>query len=311
MHIELTSPACLLLGLVQQHGRTCQLGITLRYPQIQLLARSSGELSITGARADLAHRQAARFFERQQVPAQAEIEIDLAIPQFMGLGSAAMLGLSIARALSALHTLPDGDAMELARSVELADQEALEVHAFTQGGVLLVSDDGTLIDRKTITHQDESDDWVFVLVLPRTSSETPETLEADRRNALRTAAPHLGSETARIVTADLLLAIERDDIHAFAQALGQIQAQNHAALASAGQPLVLTQQEQLVFDIMNQHGALVCGRALSGLGLYGLIHGGGPSRELRRALVAQLGIFGGTVTATLCDNHGARQQNTK
>jgi predicted sugar kinase len=138
MQIELTSPACLLLGLAQLDGQICQLGITLQFPQIQLLARDSPALAVSGARADLARRQTAHFFQQQHLPPQAEIEIELAIPQFMGLGSAAMLGLSIARALSTLLALPADGVAGLARAVGLADDEALEAHSFAQGGLLLV-----------------------------------------------------------------------------------------------------------------------------------------------------------------------------
>src|SRR5215212_7942925 len=123
MQTELTSPSCLLLGLAQLDGRICQLGITLQFPQIQLLARHSRALAISGARADLARKQAEHFFQHHHLPPQAEIEIELAIPQFMGLGSAAMLGLSVARALSTLHALPADNLAGLARSVGLADDD--------------------------------------------------------------------------------------------------------------------------------------------------------------------------------------------
>jgi predicted sugar kinase len=305
MHIELTSPACLLLGLARQDGQICQIGITLQYPQIQLVARDSAGLSITGARADLAHRQAAHFFQQRGLPPQGEIEIELAIPQFMGLGSAAMLGLSVAQALSAIHNLPASSTAELAQTVGLDEDEALETHAFASGGVLTVGADGALLRRHTITHQDEADDWVFVFVLPKPPGQTPERLEAERRSSLRGAARHLSAATARVIEDDLWPAIERDDIDTFAQALARLQALNHAALASAGRPATLAPHEQALLDVMRDYGALVGGRSLTGMGLYGLIKGGGPSRDLRRALIAQLGIFGGTVMATLCDNIGA------
>jgi predicted sugar kinase len=310
MHIELTSPACLLLGLVQRDGQFCQLGITLQFPQIQLLARDSPALAVSGARADLARRQAEHFFQYHHLPPQADIEIELAIPQFMGLGSAAMLGLSIARALSTLHALPADDVAGLARAVGLAGDEALEMHAFAQGGLLLVGENGALLRRHAIAHQGEADDWVFVFVLPRPPGATPATLEIDRRAALRAAARHLGAETSSIITADLLPAVERDDIESFAQALARIQALNQAALAGAGQPATLTPQEQAILDIMGDAGALTAGRTLAGLGLYGLIKGGGPSRALRRTLTERLGYFGGTVMASIGDNNGAHQQIT-
>src|SRR5262249_40425199 len=142
--------------------------------------------------------------------------------------------------------------------------------------------------------------------LPRPPAETPETLEADRRASLRAAAQYLSPETGSIIAADLWPAVERDDISAFAQALARLQALNQASLARAGQTATLTPQAQALLEVMRDNGALVWGRTLAGLGIYGLIKGGGPSRALRRALVTQLGIFGGTVMASICDNQGAQ-----
>src|SRR5215213_5057688 len=187
MQTELTSPACLLLGLAPLDRQICQLGITLQFPQIPLLARRSSALAVSGARADLARQQAEHFFQHHHLPPQAEIEIELAIPQFMGLGSAAMLGLSIARALATLHALPADDLDGLARSVGLADDEALEMHAFAQGALLLVGEQGALLRRHAIAHSDEADDWVLVFVLPRPPAETPASLERDQRATLRAA----------------------------------------------------------------------------------------------------------------------------
>jgi predicted sugar kinase len=308
LNLELTTPACLLLGLVMLDGQPCQLGVTLRYPPIQMLARASRALTITGGRADLAHRQAERFFQHYELPRQAEIEIELATPAFMGLGSGAMLGLSVARALAGLHGLPADDALELARAVGLSADEALETHAFARGGLLLVDSAGTLRRRLPIAEHDEVEDWVFVLVLPRVASGTPETLEADRRRALHDAAAHLGPETGRICTSQLWPAAERDDIVEFARGLAAIQEVNYAALAQSGQPVALSDDEQAILEIMRTGGALAWGRCISGIGLYGLLKGGGPSRELRRLLTEHLGYFGAAVMATLCDNAGAQQR---
>jgi predicted sugar kinase len=307
MPIEITAPACLLLGLAQVEGQTCQLAITLQYPPIQLLARESAALAITGGRADLARRQAERFFERHRLPQQAEIEIELAIPQFMGLGSAAMLGLSVARALAVLHGQP-AEVAALASALGLTSDEALEARAFAQGGLLLVDGAGGVRRRHEIAHHNEDDDWVFVLVLPHVAAGTPATLEADLRRALSASARNLSAETGDILGRDLWPALEHDDIAQFARALMALQALNQAALADAGQPLHLSTEEQAILEIMRAGDALAWGRTIAGLGLYGLIKGGGPSRALRRALTAHVGYFGGTVMATLCDNRGARLQ---
>jgi predicted sugar kinase len=304
--IELTTPACLLLGMVPVGDQLGQLGITLQFPPLQLEARDSATLSITGGRADLAARQAMDFFRAHGLAPRGEIEIELAVPQFMGLGSAGMLGLSVAQALASLHGLPAGDLPALAGAIGLSGDEALEVQAFAQGGLLLVDSAGTLRERREIAHADEAEDWIFVLVLPRVPAGTPDTFEAEQRQALRSAARQLGPEAGRIAEAELWPAVDRDDFAAFAQALASIRAANDDALARAGAAPALSGDEQAILEIMREGGALAYGRTLTGLGLYGLIKGGGPSRELRRALSTRLGYFAGTVMASISDNAGAR-----
>jgi hypothetical protein len=149
---------------------------------------------------------------------------------------------------------------------------------------------------------------VFVLVLPRVPPGTPETLEADRRRALRDAAAQLDPQTGRVCASLLWPAAESDDIAEFARGLMAIQALNHAALAQSGQPPALSGDEQAILEMLRAGGALAWGRCIAGLGLYALIEGGGPSRELRRALTERLGYFGAAVMATLCDSAGAQQR---
>jgi len=310
IQLELTAPACLLLGMVNVDGHACQLGVTLQYPPIQLAACSSAILLITGGRADLAYRQAERFLRHHHLPLQGEIEIELAIPSFMGLGSAAMMGMSMASTFAALNGLPVDDIPALARAAGLlTDDETLEARAFTQGGLLLVDRHGQALRRFAIPPRGDEGDWVWVLVLPRAHGDTPAILEADRRAALYAASVQLADETGRLVAAELLPAAERDDIAAFAQALERIQSLNDAALDHIDEPHALTNEERQILAVMRDNGALVCGRIPTGLGLYALIRGGGPSRSMRRALTDLLGIFGGTVMASICDNNGAQLQS--
>jgi len=310
MQVELTSPACLLLGIVNVDGQPCQLGITLQYPPIQLAAHSSDTLAITGGRADLAYQQAEHKLQHNNLPRQDEVEIELAIPSFMGLGSAAMLALSVTATFATLNGLAVEDIPALARAAGLlADDEALEAQAFTHGGLLLADRHGSALRRFAIPPRGDEGDWVWVLVLPRVSGDTSDMLEADRRSALLAAAPQLADETGRLVTADLWPAAERDDIATFAQALERIQMLNNAALGHSDKLPVISNAEREILAVMRENGALVCGRAPTGLGLYALIRGGGPSRSMRRALTNHLGIFGGSVMASICDNAGARLQS--
>jgi predicted sugar kinase len=310
MQVELTSPACLFLGMAKVDGQPCQLGVTLQYPPIQLAAHSSDTLLITGGRADLAYGQAERFLQHNNLPRRGEVEIELAIPSFMGLGSAAMLGTSIAGTFAALNGLPIDDIPALARGAGLlSEDDTLEAQAFTQGGLLLVDRHGHVVRRFAIPPRGDEGDWVWVLVLPRVSGDILATLETERRAALHAASSQLADETERLVAAELWLAAERDDIAAFAQALERIQMLNDAALDRGGMLPALSGEERKILAVMRENGARMCGRTPTGLGLYALIRGGGPSRTMRRALADHLGIFGGIVMASICDNAGARFQS--
>ncbi len=303
--LNLSSPACLLLGLADIDGATHQLGLALSYPPVQLTARPSGLLLITGGRADLAYQQAERFLAAHDRPLQGEIEIELAVPSHMGLGSAGMLGLSVARALAELHGLPAGDPAALAEALGLRPEEALERQAFAQGGLLLVAPDGSLTRRHAFAPDDDERDWVWVLVLPRVRPGTSDTLEVDRRAALRAAARHLSAETGALLAGALWPAAEHGDIAAFGQALEQFQQLNYDALRLSGQPHALSADEARALNIMRAGGALACGRIIGGMGLYALVRGGPASRTLRRALTDDLGYFGGTVMASLAAPVGA------
>jgi predicted sugar kinase len=309
MHIELVSPACFFLGCAPFEGQLCQLGIALQHPPIQLLARPAPQLSVTGGRADLAARQATGFYGHYSADlkgerAYAEIEIELAIPSLMGLGSEGMLGLSVGHALARLHGLPEADLVAMAQAVGLGQEAVLEAQAFTRGGLLAVDQGGSLQKHLSIVHSRQDDDWVFVLVLPRPPAGAADTFEAERRRELERLVGR--SQQVERAAGRLWAAAERGDIAAFGSALMELGELNWAALAQASQDINLSAGESAILDEMRAGGAVAWGRATAGFGLYGLVKGADASRDLRRALAQRLGFFGGTVMATICDNQGAR-----
>jgi len=290
--VEVHSPCYLQLGFARAAGGVLgELGIALQHPPVQLAAQPAQQLLVSGARADMGYRAAVDCLAQLGVAAGSQIEIELAVPAFMGLGSDAMLRVSVGQALR--HVLRASD-------LPTVDPACW---AFKRGGLLLVGPQGELIQRAAIEHSDEEDDWVFVLVLPHAPDDVAEDDELQRRQALRNAAERLGSSVA----ADALFAaVERDDFDAFASALTAIHVANEAALSANGRPVVLSEEERDILDFMRARGAAFVARALTGLGLLGLVKGGPASRALRRALVQRLGYFGPPVTASICDNRGAR-----
>jgi predicted sugar kinase len=310
MQLELTSPACLLLGVVNIDGAICQLGLALQYPPIQLSARASTGLLVTGGRADLARQQAERFLAHHRLPGAAEIEIELAVPSHMGLGSQPLMGLAVARALAELHGLPIEQSAEHAAAAGLLTPgDELAARTFEQGGLLLVDAGGRAVRRQAIPPRGDEADWVWVLVLPRVPAKALARLEATRTTALRAVARSAVVETA-LLAETMFEAAAADDIAAFAGALGQLQLLNQAALDRAGKLAPLGDDDRATLATMREHGALVCGRAPGGLALYALVRGGGPSRAMRRALTERLGLLGPAVMASIVDCAGARGQTS-
>jgi predicted sugar kinase len=158
--------------------------------------------------------------------------------------------------------------------------------------------------RYEIAHP-EKEAWAFVLVLPRIPADALETLEADRLETLLKAAPHLSRVAGEALIAVLWPALENNDLAAFGRNLMALQALNQQALASAGTPLTYSPDEQAVFDIMRDHGAVAWGRSATGLALFGLVKGARSSIDLRHKLRHRVGFFGGRVMASITDNRGA------
>ncbi len=291
---NIVTPSLLHLGFVRAaDGALCELGLTLQHPQIQMTARPATPLQISGARADAALHYAQQFLGHKCLPMQGEIEIEIAIPANMGLGSDAMLDASLRQLFSGWHQLQGHHRMTLAE------------YACRQGGLLLTDDDGLLQERGDIAHTNDEKDWVFVLALPNTDEDVPDSFEVERTRALRAAAVHLAPNTHEASQA-LWQAVKRNDIAAFAEALMQIHAANEFVLANAGTPSTPSTETKTILQLMRDNGALACAQTLTGLGLYALVQGREASHTLRDAFKQHYGYFGPLVTATICDNAGLR-----
>ncbi len=283
MQIELVSPCLLHLGCIWAE-QVCELGITLQYPQIQLSAQSHPQLEISGACADMALIAVKHLIGKYHQPLPATVEIESAIPIGMGLGAQSMMAESMRQVYSKWHPF------------EGSFRTSLAGHAAKHGGLLLSNDDGLLQTRADLATHDDSAAWVFVLVLPNLPDDAPEDIESQQLACLCQACR---PKQAGANSEELFAAAEQNDFAAFAHALAQIQAANEAVLN-----IPITAEEHTALDILRSTGAAMCGRALTGRGLFGLVQGGPASRDVRAALQHHYGYFGPQILAATCQNHG-------
>ncbi|MCA9997690.1 MAG: hypothetical protein KDE56_18155 [Anaerolineales bacterium] len=314
MLIEIGTPAMLPLGLVKvRHAageKLCLLGLTVQHPPVNLfMQQHAHRLDITGARADVGYEAANRFFAYHQKPARAQVEIETTIPAFMGLESTALMKLAMVQGLSWLSDLPhdSGGGDAYAQLLGLTARDGLALAGFKQGGLLLVDmASGEVVQRLTITHEREKEAWSLVLFFPRTPPGIDPEFEETQYAALRQAAAAVSEKTGDLVTRDMKKAIQLRDEVAFGQALLLLQQTTNQALAQTGRLVELTAEERGVVEMMQRSGAVAWGRSATGLALFGLIKGADASRQLRAAIMKQVGYFGGLVMATITDNEGSR-----
>lgn len=318
MLVQIKAPCSLPLGLARLGPAESDLAwaaLTLEYPRIELEAQvKPGQLLISGSRAHIAYRYAERYLAQRGQAPQSEVEIEWAVPSHMGLSADPVLAMSSLWALAWTAGERNPDPVTLAQAAGLAVEDAAAVWGVAQGGLLLVDAAApaggwpAVRRRAVIAHAEKDDDWVIVLVLPRPAEGTPADLERQRTAALRAAAPHISAETGSIAQERLFPAMDRDDFAGFADAWRELAALNQAALQAVGAAPALDAEAQAVLEIMRDHGLPVYGQSLTGLALYGLVHGVPASQALRQALRAQIGHFGGTVTVSILSPAGIEVQ---
>ncbi len=285
------------------------VSLSLKFPMVELRAQFNSEgLSVVGPRAHIAYGYADRLAARRPPTRQTDVEIEWAIPSHMGLGADPALGMAVACALAGVRGEAKVDTVALLRDLGLLAEPA--AWGVVRGGLLLVAADPSaaatqVLRHAALAHASEDEDWVLVFVLPRSPEGTPSDFESSRSAALRAAAARLDADAAYAAQTRMFAAVEADDLQAFADAWIALDQANRAALLLANSLPSETDAAQGVLAVMREQGTLLAGQCLTGLALFGLIHGAAASQRLRKALRACIGHEGGTVTAAIMAKTGA------
>ncbi|PDW03157.1 hypothetical protein [Candidatus Viridilinea mediisalina] len=297
--IELVGPAVLPLGLGWRAGGPQLLAVALQHPPVHLLLYPSEALDLSGARADLAYSYAARWLAAHSLGGRVRVDLELAVPSFMGLGSAASLAVTLGTGLAHWYEQPHEPAATIASACGLPPGEQPLAQIAAQGGLWLCGLPGSQTPdlRRTIQHTNRQA-WAFVIVLPRLDPVPEANFELERLNNALQFAPQLAAAQAEAATEALIAALDADDLEGFGAALTQLQ-------GGYAQP-PLSAWEQQVCDQLRASGAVACGRSLAGAALFGIVQGDRGSISARQALRPLVPPTKGVVMAAITENEGLR-----
>lgn len=225
--VRVTAPARLHLGFLDMNGglgrRFGSLGLTLDGLATTVRVRPSDRLRASGPSADRALKAARALCERFRWPAAADITLEGAIPEHVGLGSGTQLGLAVGVALAHLHgrALP---VRTVAAELERGARSGIGIGAFENGGVIL--DGGRGPDGQPppiIARLPCPERWRVLLILHRDGQGLHGGDEVQAFKALPPFPAEQAAHLCRLTLMTALPALAEGDALAFGRAVGELQ----------------------------------------------------------------------------------------
>lgn len=162
--VYVVTPARLHLGIFDLPGGGFGgLGVAVRAPQVELVARRADAVTAAGPQAARAQSAAQRFFAHWGIASGAHLTVRSAIPPHVGLGSGTQMDLAVCYALAQLYGLP-ADPRDLAAIAGRAGRSKVGLESFRQGGfVIYAALDGTRPELRVVPFPEE---WALIVVIP-------------------------------------------------------------------------------------------------------------------------------------------------
>ena len=225
--VRVTAPARLHLGFLDMNGglgrRFGSLGLTLDGMATTVRARPSDRLRASGPSAERALKTARALCERFRWPPCADLSVEEAIPEHVGLGSGTQLGLAVGTALARLHGRPL-TVRRLAAELERGARSGIGIGAFEMGGVIL--DGGRGSDDAPppiVARLPFPDSWRVLLILHRDGQGLHGTAETRAFTALPPFPAERAGHLCRLMVMAALPALIDGDADRFGQAVGELQ----------------------------------------------------------------------------------------
>jgi beta-RFAP synthase len=153
------------------------VGAMIAAPGTQVSVWPSEQFGVVGVHCQRAHKFAEStiaqlrhmgLLKDDAIPPHGIVKIEHAPREHVGLGLGTQLGLSIAAAIFAAHSLPRPPAAELARIIGRGARSAIGSHGFDRGGMLVEAGKGASSAISPLLSRIELPaEWRFLLVVPR------------------------------------------------------------------------------------------------------------------------------------------------
>ncbi len=225
--VRVTAPARLHLGFLDMNGglgrRFGSLGLTLDGLATTIRACPADRLRASGPSAERVLKAAQAVCARFRWPACADLVVDEAIPDHVGLGSGTQLGLAVGMALAHLH----GRSLtvrRLAAELERGARSGIGIGAFEQGGVILDGGRGQIDEPPPIIARlPFPEPWRVLLILHRDGQGLHGTAEVQAFRALPPFPAERAGHLCRLMLMAALPALAEGDADRFGQAVGELQ----------------------------------------------------------------------------------------
>ena len=239
--IEVVAPARLHLGFFDLNGslghRFGSLGVTLEGLTTRVLAAPCDTVYASGPQSERAAAFASQAMSKLGLEGGAEIRIEQALPEHIGLGSGTQLALAVGSAVAHLHGMR-WPARLVAQALGRGRRSGIGIGAFEQGGFLV--DGGHNADADVppyvISRLVFPKDWRWILVFDAQQHGLSGAVEKQAFADLPRFPEDAAARLCRLVLMQLLPALTEADITRFGQAVTELQdcVGDHFAAAQGG-----------------------------------------------------------------------------
>lgn len=210
------------------------VGFALEEPYLQVRVREAEEIKVSGRLSKKAEQAARAFLKHYSIQGGAEIKVERAYPEHVGLGSGTQVSLAVARALAEIYGVK-ASVRELAWVVGRGGTSGIGTAAFEMGGFILDGGHSTqekpefLPSRASrakpapVLLRLDFPDWEIALIFPKEHQRVSGKKEVDIFRDFCPIPANQVERLARLILMKLLPAVVEEDVESFGEAVNEIQ----------------------------------------------------------------------------------------